>query len=593
MTVPLNTPIAGKIKQAFEKKFEKAKSSRSSDGSIISKGEWYEIFKKYKLFDVDDSPELTGDQKHAVPSEDQTYQSDLIDAFIECMEDLFLGSFFDGVGDTIQNLIDKTLVKAMTADGKINGLADTVSSIPVPGLQVVKVANDTTGSLISLSHGMSPFDIDVIPRLSFNLPSLPFDFANLLESGYIMPDWYFVRRQESARNKFYHSGKSNQGLILGVGIDFSTLDENTLSKVFIVNAVNKFGKITGDILTGIDKSTFETMKTVIGLRGQDAMDKLDERDIRNLSLHEGQILGSFVRYAEMSYWKPMNNPSNWMHAHWGSIANNVFPSGLRTAIASYTYNHGPTLTKDKTTTSAFISYCIQIGLYYKMGYEFPVAYTHLGKTADGGGFEDIDSTLTTTINGSSYNVKYDNTVATGIDGNNYIVDESTPIVVDRIPRNGSIANIYFTLAADLLSRRTYGSISDKVTARNLRLRRVEEANLVYTDVFGPDKTIKFAKSPNSQVYEHSSDSLKTRYFDVLINGIVMRYDNLNGPATASNGTLPKDNGTLSTIGYVDGDYDDYYAPQVEHEFKSNQKKLRFWNAAFFNDAVTEAEINKN
>lgn len=589
MTLPLNTPIAGRIKEAFEKKLEKARSSRDSSGRIISKGEWYAIFKKYNLFDVDDSPELTNEQRLLVPAEDQNYQSDLIDAIIECMDDLFIGSFFDGVSDTIQNVIDKTLVKAMTADGKINTLANSVSA--VPGLQAVKVANDATGALISLSHGMSPFDIDVIPRLSFNLPSLPFDFANLLEPGYIMPDWYFVRKQEKARNKFYHSGKTSQGLIIGVGIDFSTLNEASFNKIFLVNTVNKFGNATGDVLTGIDKKTYEVMKSVIGLSGQEAMDKLDNVDIKTLRLHEGQILGSFVRYAELSYWNPMKNPSNWMHAHWGSITNNAFPSGMRTAIASYTYNHGPTISKDKNTASAFISYCIQIGLYYKIGYDFPISYTHLGKLSNNNEFQDIDTSLTTTIDNKTYNIRY-STSQFGISGNIFYTNEQNPVIVDGIPRNNSVANIYFTLAADLLSRRTYGSISDKLTSRNLRLRRVEEANLVYSDVYGPEKTIEFAKSPNSQDFEHSVTALEDRYFHTLINAKILRYDNLNQPGTSSNGILPGENSSLSSIGYTEQDYLDYYSPQIEHEFKTNQKKIRFWNSALYNDFVVEQELNR-
>lgn len=591
MPIPLNTPIQGRIKDAFKERLEKAKSSRNSQGRVISKGEWYEYFKKQNLFDVDDSPEITEEQRNAVPLEDRTYQSDLIDSIVACMEDLFLGQFFDGMADVIQNLIDKSLVKAMTADGKINLLADAVSSIPVPGVQVVKVANDTTGSLISLAHGLPPFDTDIIPRFSFNLPSLPYDFSNLLTPGYIMPDWFFIRKQETVRSKFYHSGKTSQGLILGVGIDFAQLTEETLNKVFIVNSVDKFGKISGDILTGVDKETYSKLKTVIGKSGEDAINLLNDKEIRDISLQEGQIMGSFVRYAEMSYWNPMKNPNNWMHGHWGSITNNVCPSGLRTAIASYTYNHGSMIKQDQNTISAFISYCLQMGLYYKIGYEFPVAYTHLGKIAADGDFDNIDSALTTTINGTTYSVSYSEGGG-GISGNQYLVNESTPIIIDRVPRNNSISNIYFSLAADLISRRTYGSISDKVTARNLRKRRIEEANLIYADIFGPDKVIDFAKPPSGQVYEHSSDSLRDRYFESLINATILRYDNITGPGTDANGLLPATNPDLSENGYVNSDYSDYYSPQKSHEFNNTLKKLRFWNSALHNDFVVENELNR-
>lgn len=585
MTIPVNSPMSGKIKDAIKSRLEEAGRPRNSDGTVsdkYTKGKFYDFFKKHGIFDVNDSPYLTRDQKNGVPVVDQTCTSDMIDSIIDCLEWFLIDALGDGVGDVIQNMIDKTLVKAISADGKTNQLSTAVAS--GTGMYGIPIANEVTGAMTMLAHGVNPYDIELLPRFSFNLPSLSPDFANFLDAGYIMPDWEFIRKKEGSSNKFYHTGNKEDGLIIGTNINFGSMDEETVSKIFVINGPDENGFPTGDAVTGIDAETFNILKRVASKKGKDALDMLDDENVSNIRLTEKQMIGSFVRYAEMAYWKPLQNPKNWMNAHWGSLGNNSCLSGVRTGVMSYVINHGSALISEKTSISALISYCVEMGVHYHSGYEFPVVYSHLGNVNG----QIDDGLYTNTANGEKKLVYNSSVSQATISGDSVLVNETTPVIINKVPRNISKAGIYYTLAADLIARRSYTSSLMTGDAHKLRERRVEEANKIYEEL-GIAK-LPFALYPSPPFFpsDHTLSSLESRYFGSLLNSIIYRYDQILNPGTTTHGT--NSYGDISNI-HDKNSYDNYFAPTIKHELSSNLKSARLWDAVLMDDFKNELELN--
>jgi hypothetical protein len=245
-------------------------------------------------------------------------------------------------------------------------------------------------------------------------------------------------------------------------------------------------------------------------------------------------MGSFMRYADMKLWSPLGNDKNWSAAHWGGITSPVCPSGVRTAIMDYIVNHGFALDPKLSGQSAFISYCIQMGLYFITGHYDKFIYTPIGYVSGASTYVPYSG-----ITCDGKEVIYDESID-GIpeerNGKIY-ANETSPIVADFIPRNTYASNVYFALAADLISRRDYSTLGNETEEKKLRNRRIDEANLIYSDVLGQSSVLKFASPVSAIPIEQSKATLKKRFFESLIKGTVFRYGNAGEPGTDANGSL--------------------------------------------------------
>ena len=218
--------------------------------------------------------------------------------------------------------------------------------------------------------------------------------------------------------------------------------------------------------------------------------------------------------------------------------------------ASYIYNHGVDL---NTTTpySAFISYCIKMAVYHMTGNPYPTIITQIGSVTDG-----------MKIIADAYNPSLPLTGSTLYS----IGAEQKPVVVESIPVSYDASMLYYSLVADLISRRMYDHIDDPELRMKLRSRRIAEGNLIYSDVVGASAMVKFQMAPSTIPDYQSLSALSDRLFDHLINGVVYGYANGGSDGTKFN---------YNNI--------DVVLPNVRYSFSGNLKVARFWNSVFASD----------
>lgn len=484
--MPLNTHYSKRLTTAIEKL------------NKIAPKKFYEIFNNYGLFDVDDENNgLTPEQRESVREDQRKFYTTLSNIINDILF-WYLGDNDKGlVTRSVQDIVDKLDVRASSNAAKVDVMGSAISAVPVYGA-AINAAQKVAGAQVAAVMGTSIFDPDLIPPINFGMDfSLPGNVANIYKNGFFQPNWEFLYNFEYKNPKFYFTGSG--GLKIGTGVDVgSSVSELWLKRIFNVSTVSKDLLPIGDPVSGVTADDYNTILKARGYgvanAGKNPGIGLNDEDIKNFSLTDEQMRGIFYKLVDLNLWQPINNPKNWASSHWGALGHNSCPTFVRTAVASYIWDVGMAIEDKKSVESAFISYCLQMGLYYLTGFNYKVRMV---------GIEDVNIVP----DGQTINIGEDK-------------------IIQGIPKNKKIANTYFTWIADILVRTTH-NINGDVIALDKRKRRIAEANLIYAGVGLP--VIEFGKPVSELPYIHTTQGLRDRNFDKLVSKTIYRYANEGSP----------------------------------------------------------------
>lgn len=482
-------------------------------------GKFYELFNKYGFYDVDDEKNsLTKEQRLQVPVVNRKRFSQFASAFAEMIQ-YYLGDSEIGVlSKEVQGIIDKQDARASANAAQLNAVGAGFAAIP--GGAAVTSSMKSMESQTTSIMGYSPFDPDLIPPISIGLDGLPSGIANLYKPGFFQPNWDFLYNQENVKsNKFYSTGDNKlrigANMLLNQGTD---KNDQFLYNIFSVISVDENGFPIGDLKGGL---TIEQFNIIKKYAKSNASVLSTDTSAKNFTLTDSQMQTAYFKYVNTKLWEVISNRRNWAYSHWGSLTHNSMPEYVKTAVCSYIWTTGLAIGKD-TETSAYISYCITMGLFYLIGYQYKVRLV---------GIESINKKL---------------------DENNNVVDipiGQDDIAIYGLPKDKNIANTYFTWAADIIARWTASSTLDAETATKMRKRRIKEANLIYNGLGLPE--IEYGTKLTSLPPEHSITGLKERYFDKLVNSTIYRYKN-EGVA-GGNGSLQLPESVSATLDFSNVD----------------------------------------
>lgn len=420
-------------------------ASRTSD----REGAFYSILNKHGFYDIDDDTNgLTQWQRDMVPEYNHRRMSALATAISEMIQD-YLGNDEYGVMTTkLEEIINKldgflTCTKAQSDAMKV-GMSSTGILAPIGGTaESMYTAN-------AAMMGLNPYDIDILPPLLIGIGGLPISIGSCFGAGHFAPDWSFLYDHEITKSpKIY---ESNGQLCLGAGIPLDiggTSKILVLKKIFTVITVDEDGNPQGDALGGITEEQFDIIYKASNAKSYD--DLSDEA--KNLSLTADQMRLSYFHYVQMAVWGAVVNRQNWPYYHWGMMSHNSCPVAVKTALCSFVKTNGFVCDSNTFEVSAYLSYCLRVGMNYKLGYSKPFVFAPL----KGDKYLSGDTVVTADK------------------------DTKSTVQVSGVPKDETLANKYFTYIADILARLTYSTNPEEIDT-NMRKRRVDEANLIYKHV---------------------------------------------------------------------------------------------------------------
>lgn len=609
----------GRLEESVDIIIDKAMSKPNGDGvpGYSTQGAFYNIFKKHAFFDVaDPNNQLTVEQRAQVPLHAQYRYSNFANAIAEMFQYFFTDKEV-GLLNTLDNVVLKldaaagmasASTKALGQNMVLAGLFTPPPGSPNPVLQYSNEIMKIKEYLAGLSFGVPPYDIDVL------LPTFPdFDydldlsvFGNLYPPGFIPPDWNFLYEYEYKKSsKFYEDGEKDSGLKIGCNIDVGNLGppantETNLIKIFDVvivsqdDGVKKTPKLGGNIVGGVSAEKFKIIQAASKLskdptkEARDVVNVIHKEvpaasgkqakpavyalqdgevpdtgisydDIRKFTLTPMQLRCSFYNLIEMKLWNVIKNKSEWARGHWGALINNALPGYVRTAVCSYVWSKGLAIDPVKSAEAGLVSYLLTMGLYYKVGRQYPVRLMAI---------PEVDAVW---LSGKLRSPKSGPLPA-------------GDITVDKIPKNGEIANLYWQWMADIIVRSTNDSAGEEI-ALHTRKRRVAEANLIYRNI------------PGGVAYEmggilpkyHTETGLIERKFDkllaVLSEHSFYRYGNTGSMGAEGKQLLPKP--PMAILKYAKGDKD-----RLKLEGVGNGKVVEILRHLLDRSYVKEATITR-
>ena len=481
----MNSHYSGRLQRAVDEVFEKAPDK------------FYEIFNTYDFYNVADTKNgLTPEQRDQVPMQNQ-YRYTQFSLAIATMIRSVLGGDNGLLSHHVQDIIDKLDAAGAMSLTQLSGVSSGLSAIP--GGNAIGASMKALQSQTASAMGINPYHPDLIPPITIGMPGLPAGIGNLYMPGFFQPDWSFLYNFESPNSKFY-IGPS--GLMIGPGLPITGTKETDLKKIFAVSGADKSLTPTGDLLGGVTPDQFQTI--VEASKASEQKPYLTN----GFSLNEIQMRNSFNRWVQMSLWDIIKNPTNWANAHWGALANNSCPEPVKTAVCSYIWTQGLAIETKKSDDLALVSYLVTMGVYYLTGYKYNVRVTPI---------KGLDKEST-------------GTSVSGPDSPNKYHDMTTGVATDE-----TIANTYFTYAADIILRTTNMSADEKL-GNELRKRRVAEANLIYKHVGLPE--LKYGTHVSDLPLEHTVSGLKSRNFQLIANDsfTFYRYNNTGVAGGEGQGT---------------------------------------------------------
>lgn len=434
----------GRLKEAITNAVEKVKEKA-----------FYECLKAHGFYDVADPDNGLKDWERAsVPDYNQNRMTALAEAIADMFADILGNDEYGIMSVAMEGIVNKLdLRSSMTASemdvvgGALGGLTFGAS----------ESARQSISSAVAAAMGGNKFDPDVIPPISFGLSGLPFSLSNIYKPGMLSPNYDFLYEWEPEKHDgFYAVGNE---LYLGPGIPIAlggTAKILILRSVFGVPNVDKKCQPEGDIEGGLTLEQFGIIQKVMDMNARDALE-LDE--VKEFKLNDKQMRASYYRYIHFILWGPLSNQNNWGYLHWGAIVNNACPEPVKTAVASYLRTEGLAIDPNINPEAFAICHCLNAGMAYHIGRDTPVTLVGL----DGQKVTAYNKTERQTI-----------PCAKG-------VAEQYP----GVKKDSKLANLHFTLIADILAHLTKGSSENDEA---LRKRRVAEANLIYNYVGLPKIT---------------------------------------------------------------------------------------------------------
>jgi len=496
-----NGHFAGKIKRFVDDAVGKA---QGTEGSL------YKIMNSHGFYDVaDENNGLADWQRASVPEYNQHRISDLCDAIAEMIGDMLSNDEYgilypklDGIVGKLDLNATKNASQLDVVGGVLGGLTGGASETARQGM----------GNLTAILMGGFAYDPDILPPIALNLPGLPLDFANAYQAGSFPADWTFLYDHETVKSPTYYAADDGS-VAIGAGIKLNTggnMRQRVMKLIFSVPDVDENGLPKGDAYGGVSVEDFNKMYEV----SDKQYDEIKDNDDLKVKLDDVQMQLSFFRMVQLMVWGAIKNPDNWAYLHWGCLTHNACPTAVKTAVCSFLYTNGFAVDPNVSPSTGFLSYCVNVGMAYLTGTDRP-QYLFL---LPGMSFKNDK--------GEVYKVAEDDERAYKAN------TENSGVPVDK-----DLANLHFTLAADILSHLTYGS---NPNAKELRQRRVDEANLIYNYVGLP--TMKFGDAiiPN----ELNANAMDKRGFGKLMNAKIKVFPN-------SNSTLPLDTKNCKIVNWAE------------------------------------------
>ena len=495
-----NGHFAGKIKKFVDDAVGKAKGT---EGSL------YKIMNSHGFYDVaDENNGLADWQRASVPDYNQHRISDLCNAIAEMIGDMLGNDEYGILYPNLDNIIGKLDLNATKTAAGLDVVGGALGGLTGGASESTRQA---MGNLTAILMGGFAYDPDILPPISLNLPGLPLDFANMYPMGAYPADWTFLYNHETVKSPTYYAADDGT-VAIGAGIKLNTggnARQRVMKLIFSVPDVDENGVPKGDALGGVSVGDFNKMYEVSDKQYGEIKDK-DEYKVK---LTDVQMEVAYFRMVQLTIWGAITNPDNWAYLHWGCLAHNSCPTAVKTAICSFLKTNGFAIDQKVCPAAGFISYCINTGMAYLTGSD-KCQYLYLLPGMRYKNDKGDDHKV-----GSGKEAYKSNT-------------ENTGVPVDK-----ELADLHFTLAADILSHLTYGS---NPNAAELRQRRVDEANLIYNYVGYP--TMKFGDAAIPT--ELSANAMEKRGFGKLINAKILVFPN-------SNSTIPLDTGNCKIINWAE------------------------------------------
>lgn len=501
----MNTHYSGRLTKAIERTLKKAEGRE---------GKFYEIFNSHGYYDVNDENNgLTKEQREQVPVEDQTLFTELSNAIADMLRFVLADGEYGIITKDMQNIVDKLDVRSSANNAQLNAVGSGLAGMagtPLAALAAIDASRRVMDAQTTSVMGTNPFNADLIPPIPIGLDGLPVSIANVFKPGFFQPNWDFLFQQEIFKsNKFYNIGDDKMRIGCNILLDQGGDNRNLFLKhIFSVNTTDKNLTPIGDVKGGLSAEEYDVLTGASTLSATTALGENGTESIKDFRLTDAQVQASFFKYVQIKLWGAIVNKSNWAHSHWGPLTHNSCPEYVKSAVCSFLWTNGLAIEVNKSDESAYISYCLSMGIYYLTGFQYKLALSPIN------GFDKI-------ISASGENIAVEDAVL-GVD---YIADPSgsnSIILLNGVPKNKDIANRYFTWIADILLRMT-ASTNGEITDINIRKRRVSEANLIYKGLGYP--SVKYGGSLKELDYFHTEAGLKERRFDEFMSSAILRYPN--------------------------------------------------------------------
>ena len=517
-----NGHYSGRLSKAVEKAND---ATRGRDGTF------YSILNKNGFYDIDDENNgLTDWQRAGVPEYNRHRMSDLCSAISDMIADFMTNPEYGVIAPNLDEIVNKLDMRGSMNKAGLDVVGTTLSAIP--GGQAVTAGKQAIEQVVAAIMGGNPFDPDMIPPIAIGFPGLPISISNCFKPGFFNADWTFLYEHEVMKSTKFYFSDADQTPKIGAGIPLNLGGRAKiliLKLIFAVPTVNENGNPEGDMENGLTEEQFSLIMKASDMTSMSEIES--DNELKEFELTDGQMRSSYFRYIQIVLWNTLCNAGSWPYLHWGCVTNNSCPEPVKTAVCSYVRTNGMALDTENSPESCLLSYLVNTGMAYKIGMSRAVAMLEI----DGDKYLEGKKTVSVSIKKT---------------------DKWVPAWVTRpdgVPQDRKLADKYFCLAADLLSRMTYDG---NPHASELRRRRVDEANLIYA--YLGKGTIQYGKADIPR--EVNKTAVQGRGFFDICAGTFRVYSN-NGVSLPedpddikivdeSNSTVPLSDITKKTIRYI-------------------------------------------
>ena len=513
-----NGHFAGKLQRFVENAVEK---SKGTEGSL------YKIMNSYGFYDVaDENNGLTDWQRASVPDYNQHRISELCNAIADMFNDILANPEYGIMYPNMDNVVGKLDLNATKTASEMNVVSGALGALTGGASESARQA---MGNLTAVLMGGFAFDPDILPPIALNIPSISLDFSLAFPRASFPADWTFLYDHETVKSATYYEADDGS-VAIGAGIKLNMggpATQRVLKLIFSVPDVDENGTPVGDSYGGLSIEDYNKLCDV----AEKPYSEVKDDSSKAVTLNALQMELAYFRMIQLTLWGAIKNPDNWAYLHWGCLTHNACPLAVKTAVCEFIHTNGFAVDPKCSPEAGFISYCVNTGMAYLTGRKRKTELLYI----PGLGMKELDDKKKTAIE------------ITGKDSKWYTA-------VNGLPVSNELANLHFTLAADILSHLTYDTSAD---ATALRKCRVDEANLIYNYVGLP--TMKFGDAVIPS--ELSANAMEKRGFGKLVSSLIKVYENKNATLplsdknckivnNAEKGANQLSNVTILTIKYL-------------------------------------------